>query len=68
MRRKRKGLFMKCLIAIMFIGLIVFTIRMIKTFELIGSEPSTLIASVFAFCSAEGGFLAFIKSNKNKEI
>lgn len=30
------------------------------------AEPSTLIASVFGFCAAEGGLMAWIKNTNTK--
>lgn len=62
----KKGLFMKATITVMFIGLILFTIKVLHIFETVGSEPSTLITSVFAFCGIEGGALAWIRVVKTK--
>lgn len=65
--KKRKGLFMKCIIVFMFIYLTVFTYKVLDCFVKTGSEPSTLIGAVFLFCGWESGCLSKIKINKKKD-
>lgn len=43
-----------------------FTACVLIVFYKTGSEPSTLVASVFAFCGCEAGILGWIKTNKDK--
>lgn len=59
--------FSKKVITAMLLTLIVFTIAVLILFRIVGEEPSTLITCVFAFCSAEGGFLATIKVVEAKQ-
>ena len=49
----------------MAIFLTIFTVVMIAVFAITGSEPSVLIASVFAACLGEGSICGMIKKNKN---
>lgn len=63
---KRKGLFMKCCVVYIFAFLTYFTLRVLDIAEKGFAEPSTLIVSVFGFCSIEGGILGFIKNLKEK--
>jgi hypothetical protein len=63
---KPKGRFSKRIIILMLLFLLLFTVSNIGLFYLTGNEPSTLITCVFAFCGAEGGYLAFVKKLKNK--
>lgn len=48
----------------MLIILMLFVIGVLIVFWHTGSEPSTLVASVFAFCGVEGGLMAWIKTTK----
>lgn len=54
--------FSKKILTSMFIFLAVFVLAVLFINYKTGSEPSTLVASVFAFCGVEGGCLALIKS------
>lgn len=62
--RSKKGKFMKGVIVSMLLFLFIFTLFILWLFYKTSSEPSTLITCVFAFCSAEGGFLTIIKKTK----
>lgn len=64
----KKGFFMKAILTIMLIFLLVFTSACLFITYKTGYEPSALIASVFAFCSVEGGLMAWIRTSKNKYI
>lgn len=46
--------------------LITFTITMIITFWHTGNVPDTLITAVFGACLGEFGFMAWIKTTKEK--
>lgn len=61
-----KGRFSKLILKSMFIFLMVFTMAVLYVSYKTGSEPSTLVTCVFAFCGAEGGCLAWIKTIKSK--
>lgn len=62
----KKGRFSKTLLVCMFIFLFTFVVAILYLFKSTGNEPSTLISCVFAFCSVEGGALAWIKTMKSK--
>lgn len=63
---KKKGRFSKILLVGMMSFLLIFVVSILYLFKSTGSEPSTLISCVFAFCSVEGGALAWIKTIKSK--
>jgi hypothetical protein len=63
----KKGKFMKVTLTIMFIFLLIFAVSIVVMGFICQYEPSTLIASVFAFCSVEGGLSAWIKTTKEKK-
>ncbi len=62
----KKTKFSKKLLVCMFLFLLVFVITMCVLFYKTGSEPSTLIGCVFAFCGLEGGVLGWIKTSESK--
>lgn len=66
-RNKRKGMFSKFVLIGMFLFLIIFTGVILMLFKETAAEPATLITAVFAFCGAEGGALAWIKTIKQKK-
>ena len=47
--------------------LVLFSLAILVVFWHTSAEPSTLVASVFAFCSIEGGILGVIKVAKTKK-
>ena len=59
--------FSKQVIKGMFVFLVLFVIAILVVFWHTNAEPSTLVASVFAFCSVEGGILGLIKIYKGKK-
>jgi hypothetical protein len=61
-----KGQYMKRVITGMLIFLFIFSQEVIFIMWKTGSEPSTLIASIFGFCGVEGGLMAWIKKLKIK--
>jgi heme A synthase len=63
----KSGNFMKRVLTGMFIFLILFTIACLFVQYKTSTEPSTLITSVFLFCSVEGGLGAWIKVTKEKK-
>lgn len=63
---KKKKSYMKTLLTIMFIFLFLFTCVCLFITYKTGTEPSTLIMSVFALCSIEGGLMSLIKTTKIK--
>lgn len=63
-KNKKKGKFMKGIIVGIFLFLFVFTGIILWLFYKTGSEPSTLIGSVFGACLGEFGFLSLIKNKK----
>lgn len=54
--------FSKKIMVSMLVFLVLFVLAVLFITYKTGSEPSTLVASVFAFCGVEGGCLALIKS------
>ena len=67
MKDARKGKYIKIVLAGMFTYLILFTCACLYITYKTGSEPETLILSVFAFCGVEGGLSAWIKVTKEKK-
>ena len=63
-KQKKKGRFMKGIIVGVFIFLLVFITVVLWLFYKTGSEPSTLIASVFAVAVGEFSILGSIKKKK----
>ena len=63
-RQKKKGRFMKGIIIGVFLFLLVFIGVVLWLFYKTGSEPSTLIASVFAVAVGEFSILGSIKKKK----
>ena len=64
--RKRKGKFMKSIIISVMLFLFLFVLVCLYITFKTGTEPSTLIVSVFAFCGFECGILGRIKTSKQK--
>lgn len=62
----KKTKFSKKLLVCMFLFLLLFIIAVLFLFYKTSAEPSTLIMSVFGFCSLEGGILGWIKTNESK--
>jgi hypothetical protein len=58
---------MKVILTIMFTFLFLFVCACLFITYKTGTEPSTLITSVFAFCGLEGGLSAWIKTTKVKQ-
>lgn len=63
-KQKKKGRFMKGIIVGVFLFLLVFIAVVLWLFYKTGSEPSTLIASVFAVAVGEFSILGSIKKKK----
>lgn len=63
-KQKKKGRFSKGILVFMLVFLLIFTMASMYITYTTSTEPSTLITCVFAFCGAEGGFLAWIKKAK----
>lgn len=63
-KQKKKGRFMKGIIIGVFLFLVVFIGVVLWLFYKTGSEPSTLIASVFAVAVGEFSILGSIKKKK----
>lgn len=63
-KQKKKGRFMKGIIIGVFLFLLVFIGVVLWLFYKTGSEPSTLIASVFAVAVGEFSILGSIKKKK----
>lgn len=59
--------FSKALVVCIMCFLLVFTVANTVLGYLTGYEPDTLINCVFAFCSVEGGLLAWIKHFKTSK-
>lgn len=69
MRKKKESNRIGVMDIILFFGiaaLVVFTIKMIQVFLLIGTVPDTLILSVFGTVTGEFGFMGIIKTTKEK--
>ena len=65
--QKKKGLYSKFIVLIVIVLNVWFTNRLLDVYELVGTEPVTLIASWFAFTTGELLMLTFIKKSKKKE-
>lgn len=65
-KKIKKGKFMKSIIVTVMLFLFLFTLTCLFITYKTGSEPSTLIVSVFAFCGFECGILGRIKTNKER--
>lgn len=65
-KEKKKIKTSNIVLAVIAIVLITFTITCLWIFARIGSEPSSLIVSVFGACLGEFGFLAWIRNTKQK--
>lgn len=63
-KQKKKGRFMKGIIIGVFLFLLIFIGVVLWLFYKTGSEPSTLIASVFAVAVGEFSILGSIKKTK----
>ena len=63
----KKESFMDACVRIMLAAVLIFTIIMIVVFCVKGSVPDQLVICYFVFWSAEGGFLAGIKTVKAKK-
>lgn len=63
-KQRKKGRFMKGIIVGVFLFLLVFIAVVLWLFYKTGSEPSTLIASVFAVAVGEFSILGSIKKKK----
>lgn len=66
-KKKKKGRFSKWILSLMLIFLLIFTVTVLLITYKTSYEPSTLITCVFAFCGAEGGFMAWIKNKKGEK-
>lgn len=60
-------MFSKKVVKGMFVFLVLFVVAVLVVFWHTSAEPSALVASVFAFCSIEGGILGLIKVTKEKK-
>ena len=58
--------FSKCVLSVMLLFLVGYTIYNTYMFYMIGTEPSTLTTCVYTFCGAEGGFLTWLKTIERK--
>ena len=67
-RDNKKGRFAKLIIASVIVLNIIFTGFVLYIFLRVGNEPSTLIASFFAFTTGELWMLSSIKKTKVKEV
>ena len=64
---KKKKPYLKVVLTSMFVVLLLYTAASLYVTYKTGVEPSTLNASVFAFCSVEGGLGAWIKLDSRKK-
>lgn len=64
--KKKKGLYSKVIIIIVFVYLGYFTERVLSLFEKTGAEPVVIIGAVFSILGLECGVLAWIKNSKIK--
>lgn len=64
---KKKGLYSKVIIAIVILLNTLFSIGVLYVFLKTSSEPSTLVASWFAFTTGELFMLSSIKKTKSKK-
>lgn len=65
--RKRKGLYSKVILIMVFVYLFYFTERILDLFEKTGAEPVVIIGAVFSILGLECGVLAWIKNSKIKK-
>lgn len=65
-RKKKRIGTMDLILLIVFICLVIFTVTMIRLFQVYGSVPDTLVTCVFATLGGECGILGWIKTNKDK--
>lgn len=65
--KKKKIKFMDVALILMAVLLLIFTVKMIKLYELTGGIPDTLVTCVFAALTGEAGFMAIITRQKIKE-
>ena len=66
-KKRKKGLFSKAIIISVILANVTFTIAVLAVFLKTSSEPSTLIASWFAFTTVEVWSLAKIKTTKESK-
>lgn len=66
-KEHKKGRFSKGILVSMLVFLFIFTLSILYIVYKTSYEPSTLITCVFAFCGAEGGFMAWIKKAKESK-
>ena len=64
---KKKGRFSKFIVTLVILLNVVFTAAVLYVFLRVGSEPTVLIGSWFAFTTGELWMLAGIKKRKIKE-
>ena len=65
-RKKKRIGTMDLILLLVFICLVIFTVTMIRLFQVSGSVPATLVTCVFATLGGECGILGWIKTNKDK--
>ena len=65
-RKKKRIGTMDLILLLVFICLVIFTVTMIRLFQVSGSVPDTLVTCVFATLGGECGILGWIKTNKDK--
>ena len=58
---------MDVILVIIGVTLVVFTVRMIKLYEVTGSIPDTLVTAVFTVCGGECGIMGWIKNTNEKK-
>ena len=66
-KKEKKGGFSKVIITFVILMNICFTAAILYAFSQTGNEPSTLVASWFAFTTGEVWALAIIKKEKQKK-
>lgn len=66
-RQKKKGRFSKWIVSLIILLNVGFTIGAFYVFLRVGSEPTTLIISFFAFTTGELWMLSSIKKKEIKE-
>lgn len=66
-KKTKSGKTMNLILLIVAVAAFAFTVKMIKVFELTGSEPSTLETCVFGLLGGECGILGWIKTTKEKK-
>lgn len=66
-KQKKEGVFSRLVLIGIFTFLFAFVVAVFIVFNASGgSEPSTLIVAVFAFCGLESGVLGWIKTYKER--